>query len=179
MDGLSDQLNNQQKPWTEAPPLEAITNQTSVQAVAQDMAKQIRNLTVALEYTGQASSGIVTAQVSPFQFGQSSYDDDGNFVDYDLAESFPYGTDEVLVIFDYQGIRDGQETIWKIYWDGVEDPSFRLIEEWSLGPRGSAEKPISYAYSNVFIFTPGEYTVELYVEARLLQRGGFTIEEPQ
>ncbi len=175
IDSLIDRLNNQPKFWTEAPSPETIDNPEQVKTTAQEWRKQLKDLTVALEYTGEPPSGLVTAQISPFQFGQATYDDEGNFLDYNLAETFPPGTDEVLILYDYEGMQDGQDIIWKVYRDGEEDPSLRVVEEWLLGEAGGAEKAISYAYSRVFIFWSGEYTVEMYVNSRLMQTGHFII----
>jgi tetratricopeptide (TPR) repeat protein len=178
LQSLIDQLDGQPKSWTEAPPAESIANPEPVRTAAQTLSKQVKELMVALEYTGQPPAGLVTAQVTSFEFGQAQYDDEGNFVEYTIATTFPYGTDEVLVLFDYTGMPEGQETIWKVYHEGQEDPSLRVVEAWSLGQSGGAEKPISYSYSNVFIFTPGEYTVELYVDSHWIQGGSFVIENP-
>jgi len=178
LESLLARLDDRPRPWTDAPPRQTIADPDAVATAAQELSKQFKDLAVALEYTGQPPAGSVTAQVTPFEFGQAQYDDQGNFVDYTTAESFPYGADEVIVLFDYEGMQDGQETIWKVYRDGQEDPSLRVVEQWSLGQAGGAQKPISFAYSNVFFFTPGEYAVELYVDSHLVQSGSFTIESP-
>jgi hypothetical protein len=74
-------------------------------------------------------------------------------------------------------MQDGQEVIFKLYTNGVEDPSWRIVEPWKQGASGSAEILISYAYSDTFTFAPGDYTVEIYVDHILAQRGFFTIQE--
>ncbi len=81
----------------------------------------------------------------------------------------------MVVLFDYNSLHDGQQEVWKVYVNGQEDPSLRVASTWSLGESGSAAKSISYAYSNVFIFTPGEFTVELYIDSELLKRGTFYV----
>lgn len=175
LQSLLDQLDNQPKAWTDAPPRSAIADPEAVRSAAQDLNQQLRDMIVALEYTGEPPKGLVTAQITSFKFGQAQYDEQGNFVEYTTAEAFPYGTAEVLVLFDYENLRDGQEAVWKVYRDGLEDPSLRLTETWSLSSTGSAEKSIGYAYSNVFFFTPGEYTVELYIDSHLAHGGTFII----
>jgi hypothetical protein len=50
------------------------------------------------------------------------------------------------------------------------------VSNWSLQESGSAARPISYAYSDLFVFASGEYTVELYIDSRLIQRGTFIVE---
>jgi hypothetical protein len=72
---------------------------------------------------------------------------------------------------------DGQEVVFKVYIDGTEDPSWRVISPWDLGASGSAEKPISLSYSDNFVLPAGSYVIEMYVNSLLAQRGGFVIEQ--
>ncbi len=72
---------------------------------------------------------------------------------------------------------DGQEVVFKVYIDGEEDPSWRFVEPWSLGESGSAEKPLSYAYSNTQVLSSGEYVIEMYVDSHLAQAGTFVVEQ--
>jgi len=87
--------------------------------------------------------------------------------------AFPYDTASVVVYFDYEGMADGQEVVWKVYVNGSEDLSLRGVETWALGPAGQAEKSFSFVFAQ-----GGEYQVELYVEGHLVQRGAFVIEAP-
>jgi hypothetical protein len=64
-----------------------------------------------------------------------------------------------------------------VYINGEEDPSWRLAAPWDLGASGTAEKPLSLAYSDVFVLNPGQYTVEMYVNSHLVRQGSFVIEE--
>lgn len=179
IENLLDRLKGNPKPWTQAPPVEAVTADVGgLRLAAEGQMKRIKEMTAALEYTGQPPAGPTSANVSAFQFGQEVYDDQGNFERYDTADIFPYGTNDMVILFDYAGMRDGQQEIWKVYVDGVEDPSLRVVSAWVIGESGSAAKSISYAYSNVFIFRSGEYTVELYIDSELLQRGTFHVQEP-
>ncbi|MFQ5615492.1 MAG: tetratricopeptide repeat protein [Anaerolineales bacterium] len=184
LESLLDLLNDNPKPWTQAPPpgtIRADVNQ--LWTIALEQIQRIKETTVALEYTGQPPAG-PGPDVLAFQFGQDVYDAQGNFLRYDIAETFPYGTNKVLILFEYAGIKMGQQEIWKVRRNGFEDPSLRVVSEWAIddlsgsSEAGSAVKQISYAYSNVFIFSPGEYTVELYIDSQLVQSGTFFIEEP-
>jgi hypothetical protein len=134
-------------------------------------------MAVALEFTGKPPQGAITAKISPFQFSTPVKDDPAEPGDAELADSFAYGTDEVLVTFDYEGMQDTQEVLYKVYINGEEDPSWRLAAPWDLGATGTAEKPLSLAYSDVFVLNPGQYTVEMYVNSHLVQQGSFEIEE--
>lgn len=178
LDGILDRIDGfEESWWSETPPLEKISQPEAVYAAAQEIVAQIKGTSVALEYTDKPLAGALTAKISSFDFAQAEYDEAGNFVDYLPADSFPAGTDEVLIVFDYEGMQDGQEVVWKVYYNGEEDISWRTVEDWSLGTAGTAEFPLSYAYSNVYTLASGEYLVEMYVDSHLAQRDYFVIEE--
>ncbi len=178
LEGLLDRLEGfEDSWWSETPPLEKISNPEGVQAATLEIIDQIKGVNVALEYTGQLPTGSLAAEISPFTFAQAEYDEAGEFVDYLPADSFPAGTDEVLIVFDYEGMQDGQEVVWKVYTNGEEDIAWRSVGEWSLGAAGTAEFPLSYAYSNVYTLASGEYLVEMYVDSQLAQDGYFVIDE--
>ena len=148
-----------------------------VAPAGQALSDQLKSMAVALEFTGKPPEGSTTAKITPFQFSTSGKDDQGNPSDPVIADSFPQGTDEVLVTFDYESMLDGQEVLFKVYIDGEEDPSWRLAAPWNLGASGTAEKPLSLAYSDVFVLNPGQYTVEMYANSHLVQQGSFVVEQ--
>jgi hypothetical protein len=76
-------------------------------------------------------------------------------------------------------MHDGQKVVWKVYSGGSELTDLRRVSDWSLGESGGAEKPFSYAYSDYFIFSAGEYEVDMYVDYRLVAQGRFTIRETE
>jgi tetratricopeptide (TPR) repeat protein len=159
------------------PPRNKIADAKVIAPVGQALNQQLKSLAVALEYTGKPPTGPVAATASPFQFSTAVNDEQEQPGDPVIADSFPNGTDEVLVTFDYAGMQDGQEVLYKVYVDGEEDPSWRLAAPWDLGATGTAEKPLSLAYSDVFVLNPGQYTVEMYVNTQLVQQGAFVIED--
>lgn len=180
LDGLLDRFEGfEDSWWSETPPLDKITDPEEIKAAAEELIRQIRGNNVALEYTGQPLAGALAAKISPFEFaGDIEYDEAGEVVDYTVADSFAPGTDEVLVLFDYEGMQDGQELVMKVYHNGEEDPSWRAVDQWSLGQAGEdGFFPLSYAYSNVYSLASGEYLVEIYIDSHLAQRGYFIIEE--
>ena len=61
------------------------------------------------------------------------------------------------------------------YSDGLESPGLRLVELWSLGQQGEAALPLTPGRQ--FTLAPGEYQVEIYVEAQLIKEGTFTISD--
>lgn len=178
LESLLDQMDGTPKPWTQAPDAQlVVADAAALRAAALEQIKRVREYTVALEFTGQPPAGPSPANVSDFVFGQEAYDALGNLDHYETGDLFPYGTNDMVVLFDYAGLRDGQQEVWKVYVNGQEDPSLRVVSTWALGESGSAAKSISYAYSNVFIFAPGEFTVELYIDSELLKRGTFYVLE--
>jgi tetratricopeptide (TPR) repeat protein len=160
-----------------APPRDKLADAKIIAPVGQALNQQLKSLAVALEFTGKPPTGPVAATASPFQFSTAVNDEQGQPGEPVIGDSFPNGTNEVLVTFDYQGMQDGQEVLYKVYVDGEEDPSWRLAAPWDLGDSGTAEKPLSLAYSDVFVLTPGQYTVEMYVNTQLVQHGSFAVEE--
>jgi hypothetical protein len=158
------------------PPADKVANATAVRPAIDELVVQLKSYSVALEYTGKPPSGALAAQISAFDFGTPVFDDQGEVVDYEPAESFPAGTNEVAVLFDYENMQDGQEVVFKVLIDGEEDPSWRLVAPWDLGASGSAFKPLSLAYSDSFVLASGFYEVELYIDGHLAQRGFFVVE---
>jgi sigma54-dependent transcription regulator len=72
---------------------------------------------------------------------------------------------------------EGKDILFKLYINGEEDPSWRILQPWDLGVDGNAEIPVSYAYSDTFVFDAGQYVIEMYVDNHLAQRGWFFITE--
>lgn len=176
LEGLLERLRDQPRPWTEAPSHDKIANPQTIEVAAEEIVKQLKSFTTALEYTGKPPVAPLTATISPFEFAIPTYDEEGNLIRQTIATIFPEGTDKVLALFDYSGMKDGQEVLWKLYYNGWEDPSWRLIEQWSLGESGGARKPFSLSYTNLYQFTPGEFKIEMYVDNQLAQQGIFIIE---
>ena len=159
-----------------APPLDTLTASDAMRTAATAIIAQIKSLAVALEYTGQPPTAPLTAQISPFDFGEPIYDESGEVTDYTSIETVPFGTQAVGVLFDYQGMKNGQEVLFKVYIDGEEDPSWRVIFPWEADAEGSYEKPLSLDYTDNFVLAAGNYTVEMYVDSQLAQRGSFVVE---
>lgn len=159
------------------PSRDSIANPDAARQAAADLMVGLKSQAVSLELTGQPPAGELTAKVSEFTFGQNVYDDSGEVTEVQVSDSFEFGVDEVSVLFDYEGMADGDQVLFKVYVDGEEDPSWRMLADWDLGAAGSAEKPISLAYSDNFVLSPGQYAVEMYVNGHLAQRGTFYVAE--
>jgi len=89
------------------------------------------------------------------------------------AGTFAHDTGWLWAVFDYQGVKDGQQVVWKVYVNGKEDYFLRRQETWALGSAGGAQKPLYFAF-----IQPGEYRVEMYLDGHLVQQGHFAVEEP-
>lgn len=177
IENLLLELDGNAKSWSQAPNRGTITaDQTKLRTLATSMFHLLKDTNTALEFTGAAPNPNVTFTATPFQFAQEEYDSNGKFVRYNIATTFPSGINSMVILFDYSGATPGQSEIWKVYHNGYEDPTLRATDDWPLQESGSAVRPISYAYSNLFVFASGEYTVELYIDSRLIQRGTFIVE---
>ena len=159
------------------PPQNSAADPKAIALAGQTLSDQLKSMAVALEFTGKPPAGTVTAKISPFQFSSPAKGDQAAPSNPEVADSFAHGTDEVLVTFDYAGMQDTQEVLYKVYINGEEDPSWRLASPWDLGATGTAAKPLSLAYSDVFVLNSGRYTIEMYVNSHLVQQGSFVIEE--
>lgn len=173
LDGLLNVLDGE----ATAPPLDKIANAETVRSAAQDLIRQLRSQAVSLEYTGLPPAGQLTAQISPFEFGEPVYNEQGEAIDFVATDAFEFGVKEIGILFDYAEMRDGQTVIFKVYINDEEDPSWRVVDAWNLGASGSAEKPLSLAYSDNFVLAAGEYIIEMYVDGHLAQRGKFVVQE--
>ncbi len=158
------------------PAADTIVNPEQVRPATDALLAQIKSLSVGLEYHGQAPTGTLEAQIEPFFFGLPVYDDAGEVVDYEPADTVPFGTKGIAVLFDYAGMKQGQEIVFKVYINEEEDPSWRVIQAWEWDEAGSFEIPLSLDYSETFVLAEGAYEVELYVDSHLAQRGFFEVE---
>ena len=185
IDSLKARLDLDPRSWTQAPPRELVADSAEIRAEADALITELKSHLTSLDYTGEVPGEPPTAQASAFGFGVARVDPNGNpvldddgFQVYDKKPDAVFGadTDEVDVLFDYDGMVEGQKENWKIYLDGTEETSLRVDTTWELGESGGAVLPISYAFSSTFVLRSGEYTAELYIDHHLVQRGTFTVE---
>lgn len=158
-------------------PRERIAYPEAVRGTAQELLAQLKSLAVALEYSGRPPQGSLTARIGPLQFGQPIYDEVSELVGVTPADTFTAATQVVAVQFDYAGMQDGQEVLFKVYRNGQEMPAWRLTYTWDLGSSGTARWLLPPGASEGFL-EAGRYQVELYVGYHLAQRGSFTIRGP-
>jgi tetratricopeptide (TPR) repeat protein len=172
LDGLSSCIEAQDNCDHTTPPFETVSGINPVKG--RDLSLQLRNFQVALEYTGKVPGPAPAAKVTPFEFAQPVYDEETDeLIEYNYPEEFPDSASFITFFFDYEGMKDGQNVVYKVYYNFAEDPALRLVEEWSLGESGEAEFTLSYG--ELYTFPPGDYWVEMYVDSHLVQEGGFTV----
>lgn len=179
LQSLLDTLDGAVKPWTQSPQAGLVRgNHDEIRQTALELIGKIKAYTVSLELDGTPPPPRGPMNASTFSFVQEVLDEAGNFVDYEEASVNQYGINEIGILFDFSGFQVGQQEVWKVYYNGFEDTTLRVVDTWEVGESGQAIKFISFAHSNVFILSPGEYTVELYIDAQLLQSGTFWVSDP-
>lgn len=181
-----------------APAYELLADSEAARTVGEQINVEIRNLAVGLEYLEGPASGEVTAQVGDLEFAQAVLDEVGQVVSYEplpgQTAQLRFGTvfedegeaanltitrnrqsavENLVVLFDYDGILDNELVVLKVYANGREATSLRLAETWKLGHTGRATIPLTPRSG--FSLDPGDYKVEIYVGGLLTQQGGFTI----
>ena len=180
LQNLIDQLDNNPKDWTQAPQANMITgDHAAIREFAVSQMKRIKESTVSLEYTGQLPEGQNVMQVQPFVFGQITGTDDQGFItgfEPTADNIIPFGEDSFTVEFTYTGTPPKQ-MLWKVYVNGYEDQSLRIVSSEDISGGETWYKTFGYSYTNIFILSEGEYTVELYADNILVQSGTFHVQE--
>jgi hypothetical protein len=181
LQNLVDQLDGNPKDWTEAPEAALVPgDHAHIKAFALEEITRLKEATLALEYTGQLPPAQEVMNVSPFAFGSITKKDEQGYVTEFQAVSdaaFPKYTRAVDVEFSYTGPAPTRQIMWKVFRDGVEDASFRSVWDPDLSLSDTWYQSIGYKYTNMFSLFSGEYTVELYVDYHLVQRGTFHVAE--
>ncbi len=159
----------------ESAPIEVLEYGEDIADVAKQIERRLKNVAVALEYTGQLPGDASAALIGPFVFSAALYEENDRFVGPESGNIFTGEFTEVRVAYEYEGMRDGQLIVAKFFADGEESTALRVVEEWSGGEVGEAE--LSFGSDSTRYMYPGDYQIELYVDAHLVQVGEFTIEE--
>lgn len=181
LQSLIDVLDGNSKYWTQAPIASRVRgNHGEIRDFAYRQMIKLKEATTALEFTGRLPSGETSAQVGAFVFGHvTEYDDEGYIVAFEPAinSTLPYGneTRSFDVEFTYSG-PPTQQYIWKVYIDGVEDLNLRRVVAHDLSEGSVWYTNFGFDYTNVFILSPGEYLLELYIDTQLVQNGILYIE---
>ena len=175
--------------WAEAHPLasDALTLRAAIHGIHElgaarplpglaDVERRLKEASVALLQLGTVAVEPTGAQVGTLVFEALTLDADGVVVARQPAATFPPGTANVGLSFDYHGVPLGALVVLKVYWQGLEQPSLTQVERWALPASGRAERIIRSAFEYDFVgLVAGRYTVEVYVESNLVSDGEFTI----
>jgi tetratricopeptide (TPR) repeat protein len=160
------------------PPASALQNKEAIVQAAPQLVNDLRNLAVSLEYYGRPPAAPTTAKIANLTFAKPVYAEDNTFLEHQVAEEFAYGVAEMDALFDYSGMKDGQDLLVKVYINGEEDASWRKLVTWESGAEGSYVLPLAIAYSETFVLTNGSYFVEIYVDGQIVAEGEFTVLDP-
>ena len=178
LQNLIDELESNPKAWTQAPSKDLVAgDHNAIRNFANEQMKRLKETTVALEYTGQLPTAQEVMLVQPFTFGKITGKDSEGFISG--FEPFPnataaFGEKSFSVEFSYAG-QAPQMMVWKVYVNGVEDQSLRIVAYDDISGGSLWYRTFGYEYTNVFILSQGEYTVELYADNKLVQRGTFYV----
>jgi tetratricopeptide (TPR) repeat protein len=171
---LIAELEGNTKYWHQAPPANMVAgDHSAIRDFANQKIKELKEITIALEYTGQLPSEEQTIQVSPFVFGQiTSYTEDGQIETFEALSNstLAYGEETFSVQFDYDGPPTDQ-IIWRVYVNGYENPSLRKVFNQDISSGGTWYQTFGFGYTNIFILRDGEYLIELYINSQLVQSG--------
>jgi tetratricopeptide (TPR) repeat protein len=177
-----DDLSDAAESGEGTPPKDKIQNQEAVMAACLELRADIDGLSVSLEYTGKPPKEKLTAEVDELIFGLPEYDDEGELQNETQGypdDIFPAGTGEVVVEFTHGKVANGQDLVMRVFLEGAELPSWRMLEKWTYGD-GDGEtdswyKVLSPGYSESAELDPGDYTVEFFFNGHLALRDYFTI----
>lgn len=181
LQNLVDQLDGDVKDWTEAPEAEFITgDHLQIKDFALSQIILLKEATLTLEFMGQLPPAQEVMAVSPFAFGSITKTDEQGYVTefVPVADAtFPAYTPSVDIEFSYSGLAPTQQIMWKVYYNGEENASFRSVWVPDLSGSDTWYKTVGYNYTNTFVLSSGEYVVELYVDYHLVQTGTFHVLE--
>lgn len=168
-------LRNTAETGEGSPAATMLQNKEGIIQAAPDLINGLRNMAVSLEYYGRPPGAPLTAKIENLTFGKPIYAEDNTFVEHEAADEFAYGVNEMDAIFDFNGMKDGQELLVKVYINGEEDASWRKIVTWQDGSDGTFTLPLAIAYSNTFVLNSGSYFVEIYIDGQIASEGEFTV----
>lgn len=171
---LIAELEGHTKPWHQSPRAEMVAgDHSAIRDFANVKIKELKEITIALEYTAQLPTNQQEMQVSPFVFGNiTSYNEEGFIETFEPFASniLEYGAKTFDVQFDYKGPATKQ-IIWRVYINGREEPTLRRVFEQDISPSGTYYQSFGFGYTNIFILRDGEYLLELYIDNQLVQSG--------
>ena len=158
------------------PPYEEIAAVgTETQQVADALSIQLKEAMVALEYTGKLPDNTeITAEISDFHFFNIYEDEEGKLVPGESGNVFTSDSRTIMTGYIYENMKPGQQVLLKVYVNGDEAPSLRVLQDWPAGAvSGTADLPL---HAGGLRFETGFYWVELYIDSRLVYQDGFEMQ---
>lgn len=171
---LIAELEGNPRPWHQAPSVSMVAgDHSAIRDFANQKIKELKEITIALEYTGQLPSGQQTMQVGEFVYGNiTSYTEDGFIETFEPFSSnvLEFGTESFSIEFNYEGPVT-EQLIWRVYIDGYESPALRRVFNQDISPSGTYYQTFGFGYTNIFVLSSGEYLIELYIDNQLVRSG--------
>jgi tetratricopeptide (TPR) repeat protein len=168
------------------PPKDKIQNPEKVIQTSAKLQDGIDSLSVSLEYSGKPAQGELQGEFGELGFGLPKYDDEGELeseIQEFPGDVFPAGTGEVVVEFPHGKVPNGKDLVMRVFLDGVELPSWRMVDSWTYGDGdGKTDywyKVLSPGYSETAELDPGHYLVEFFFDGHLALKDGFDIAEAE
>ena len=173
LDNLWMRMDGKDLPFNEAPSSAVVKDLDKVKAKAAELRDRVANLTVSLEETGKLPATTAPTAKATFttvtSLGTRSSDRSVRGPD------LPNETTGVEVQFRYEGMRQGQKVLWRVFHNGQQDRLLGRHRTWDLNTSGTGSFSMSYAYSTLYHFSPGHYVVELFIDQQLVGRTNFTV----
>lgn len=156
-------------------PLSSFTNPEQGKELAITLSNQMKNLSVALEYTGKPQTTRVDAVVTNIRISEAVFEGE-DVLPSAPREVFPSDTTAVAVTLDYANMVNGQDALLKVYLEGDEIPQYRVLIPWDEGAQGTTTFLLSRDTNLDRAFDSGRYTLEFYVAANFVAVASFEIE---
>ncbi len=128
-----------------------------------------------VQYRGTPEPGQTSAMLNNLAFSSSASGQDEN----QKKAVFPYGTEQVHVRFDYEGLRNGEQLVIRVYQDDVDNYAMTQFLIWRDGAAGLSNRLVikSELEPTLKYLDAGKYDVEIFIEGNSKAQGSFTIAE--
>jgi tetratricopeptide (TPR) repeat protein len=93
--------------------------------------------------------------------------------------TFPTGTSQVFLRFDFAGLAGGEPLMMKVYWEGQEQPYMNEVLVWPGGEAVPSQELVIQATvdPSYLALSPGLYQVDLFVSGNLLATSSFRVSQ--
>jgi tetratricopeptide (TPR) repeat protein len=180
LDNLIDRIDATDYSFTMAPPKDKIADATNTIDESVTVIYRLRDKISAFESlakTGKMPAGVTpTASITGFTFGATGT----NMPVEQTGTTFPSGTKSVKAYYSYSDIQKGQTVSFKIYNNYYRYPAYDyIVDNWpnpESGDRWITVTDPYDAYSEAYDLGAGIWTIEMYVDNNLVQRGFFYIQ---